>query len=76
MDLRNHRPDADLGCWAGHQMAGSRCSAPSQVAHRFEALQEPLPSLRSLQATAVAQPIAYGHMAALDGFGRFTTRAV
>jgi hypothetical protein len=76
MDLRNHHPDTDVGRWAGHQMAGSRCSAPSQVAHRFEAPQEPLPRLRWLQAPAVARPIAYGAMAALDGFGRFTTRAV
>jgi hypothetical protein len=44
--------------------------------HRFEAVQEPGARLGALQATAVAQPIAGGHVTALDGLGRGTMRAV
>jgi hypothetical protein len=44
------------------------------MTHRFEAFQEALPGLRTLQSTAVAQPIAHGHMAAFDGLGRLTAR--
>jgi hypothetical protein len=57
-------------------VAGARRTASPQVAHRFEAFQEPLPGLCPLQATAVPQPIACRYVTALDRFGRLATCAV
>ena len=46
------------------------------MAHRFEALQEPLTRLRTFRATAVAQPITRWYVTPLDRCARFATRTV
>jgi len=40
------------------------------MTYRFEAIQKALPGLSPLQATAIAQSLAHGHVAAFDRFGR------
>ena len=74
VDQRDDFSDARVTSWAAHQVAGARRPASPQMTHRFEAFQEALPGLRTLQSTAVAQPIAHGHMAAFDGLGRLPAR--
>jgi hypothetical protein len=69
MDDSDHVPDACVLRWARHQVASTWAASPPELAQRFVAFQEALPSLRRLQTTAVAQPIACGHVAPLDGFG-------
>jgi hypothetical protein len=66
MDLRNYRPDTDMGRRARHHIAGAGHSTAPHVAHGFEAIQEPLPSLSPLQPTAVPQRVACRHVAPLD----------
>jgi hypothetical protein len=62
--------------WAAYQVAGTRRPAAPQVPHGFETFQKPLPGLSLLQTTAVAEPIAHGHVAPLDSLGRRAPCAV
>ncbi len=66
LDGNGDLPDTGVGCWARHELPGTRSAASPQVAHCFEAFQEALPRLRALQSTAVPEPIPSGHMTALD----------
>src|SRR5919202_5122235 len=65
-----------MDCRAAHQVPGSRCPRSSDMAYRFEALQEPLSRFSPLQATTVPQSIACRHVATLDGLGRLPTYSV
>ena len=76
MDRRHNLPNARMGRWATHQVAGTRPPASPQVAHRFEAFQKALPRLGPLQSSAIAQSVAHGHVAAFDSFGRLATYSV
>jgi hypothetical protein len=71
MDGSDDLPDMSMRSLTRHQVTGSRHPASPQMAYCFEAFQESLSSLSPLQATAVPQPIAGGHVTTLDGFGRF-----
>jgi hypothetical protein len=76
VDRRHYLPNARMGHWATHQVAGTRPPASPQVAHRFEAFQKALPRLGPLQSSAIAQSVAHGHVAAFDSFGRLATCSV
>src|SRR5918911_1063442 len=76
MDSSDHLPNPQMDGRAAHQVPGSRCPRSSDMAYRFEALQEPLSRFSPLQATTVPQSIACRHVATLDGLGRLPTCAV
>jgi len=76
VDRRDNLANARVTRWTTHQVAGTRHATSPHVAHGLEALQEPLPRLGSLQATAVSRPITHWHMTALNCFGRLTACAM
>jgi hypothetical protein len=55
VDGNYHLPDADVGRWTRHQVAGSGCPTTPQVSHCFEAFQEVLPRRSALQSAAVVK---------------------
>jgi hypothetical protein len=76
MDRGDYPPHTSMRGSAWYQVAGSGCSAAPQVPHGSEALEEALPCLGALQAAAVAQSVAGGHVAAFDGFRCLAAGAV
>ncbi len=76
VDGSDDLPDTRVGPWARHELAGARSAASPQVAHRLEAFQEALPGLSALQSTAVPEPVACGHVTALDDCGCLAGRSV
>jgi hypothetical protein len=76
VDRRYNFTNARVAPWPTHQVPGTRPPAAPQVAQCFEAFQKALPRFNPLQSPAIAQSIAYGHMAAFDRFGCLATRSM